>query len=153
MQTLKNYENHKKFISKIAMLLCVITHSSIAILLMWLMKPNVFELHAPISISHISTYSSLITYGTYNLIWDFQHAIGCMGGLAQGCEPRGVSEGYEESPCGMKGAMLDFTLAGAVGTYTLVKDLKNAALNKAMDKLIEEADAMKAMTLEQCQQG
>ena len=52
-----------------------------------------------------------------------------------------------------KGAMLDFALAGAVGTYTLVKDLKNAALNKAMDKLTEEADAMKAMTLEQCQQG
>jgi hypothetical protein len=61
------------------MLLCVITHSSIAILLIWLMKPNVFELHAPISISHISTYSSQITYSTCNLLWDFQHAIGCMG--------------------------------------------------------------------------
>ena len=27
----------------------MITHSSIAILLIWFMKPNVFELHAPIS--------------------------------------------------------------------------------------------------------
>ena len=52
-----------------------------------------------------------------------------------------------------KGARLDFRLAGAVGAYTLVKNLKNAALNKAIDKLTEEADAMRAMTLKQCQQG
>ena len=52
-----------------------------------------------------------------------------------------------------KGARLDFKLAGAEGAYTLVKDFKNAALNKAIDKLIEEADAMRAMTLKQCQQG
>ena len=46
---------------------------------------------------------------------------------------------------------LDFKLAGAEGAYTLVKNLKNAALNKAIDKLIEEADAMRAMmTLKQC---
>ena len=48
---------------------------------------------------------------------------------------------------------LDLKLAGAAGAYTLVKSLKNAALNKAIDKLIEEADAMRAMTLKQCQQG
>ena len=52
-----------------------------------------------------------------------------------------------------KGTRLDFKLAGAQGAYTLVKNLKNAALNKAMDKLIKEADAMRAMTLKQCQQG
>ena len=52
-----------------------------------------------------------------------------------------------------KGARLDFKLAGAEAAYTLVKSLKNAALNKAIDKLIEEADAMRAMTLKQCQQG
>ena len=52
-----------------------------------------------------------------------------------------------------KGTRLDFKLAGAVGAYTLVKNLKNAAMNKAMDKLIKEADAMRAMTLKQCQQG
>ena len=52
-----------------------------------------------------------------------------------------------------KGARLDFELAGAGGAYTLVKNWKNAALNKAIDKLIEEADAMRAMTLKQCQQG
>ena len=52
-----------------------------------------------------------------------------------------------------KGTRLDFKLAGARGAYTLVKNLKNAALNKAMDKLIKEADAMRAMTLKQCQQG
>ena len=52
-----------------------------------------------------------------------------------------------------KGTRLDFKLAGAKGAYTLVKNLKNAALNKAMDKLIKEADAMRAMTLKQCQQG
>ena len=52
-----------------------------------------------------------------------------------------------------KGARLDFNLAGANGAYTLVNNLKNAALNKAIDKLIEEADATRAMTLKQCQQG
>ena len=52
-----------------------------------------------------------------------------------------------------KGGRLDFTLAGAQGAYALVKDLKNAALNKAIDKLIEESDSMKTMTLEQCLQG
>ena len=52
-----------------------------------------------------------------------------------------------------KGARLDFKLAGGDGAYTLVKNLKKAALNKAIDKLIEEADAMRAMTLKQCQQG
>ena len=52
-----------------------------------------------------------------------------------------------------RGAMLDFKLAGAVGVYTLVKNLKNAALNKAIDKLIEEVGAAKAMTLKRCQQG
>ena len=52
-----------------------------------------------------------------------------------------------------KGARLDFKLAGGEGVYTLVKNFKNAALNKAIDKLIEEADAMRAMTLKQCQQG
>jgi len=53
----------------------------------------------------------------------------------------------------MKGARLDFKLAGAEGTYALVKNLKNAALNKAIDKLIEEAGAMESLTLKQCQQG
>ena len=53
----------------------------------------------------------------------------------------------------MKGARLDFKLAGAEGTYVLVKNLKNAALNKAMDKLIEEAGAMESLTLKRCQQG
>ena len=48
---------------------------------------------------------------------------------------------------------LDFKRAGAQGVYTLVKNVKNAALNKAIDKLIEEADTMGAMTLKQCQQG
>ena len=52
-----------------------------------------------------------------------------------------------------EGARLDFNLAGGEGAYTLVKNLKNAALNKAIDKLIEEADTMRAMTLKQCQQG
>ena len=52
-----------------------------------------------------------------------------------------------------KTSRLDFRLAGAEGAYTLVKNLKNAALNQAIDKLIEEADAMRAMTLKQCQQG
>ena len=52
-----------------------------------------------------------------------------------------------------KGARLDFKLAGGEGVYTLVKNLKTPALNKAIDKLIEEADAMRAMTLKQCQQG
>ena len=52
-----------------------------------------------------------------------------------------------------KGARLDFKRAGAEGAYRLVKRLKDAALNKAMDKLIEEADAMRALTLKQCQQG
>jgi hypothetical protein len=52
-----------------------------------------------------------------------------------------------------KGTRLDFKLAGAKDAYTLVKNLKNSALNKAMDKLIKEADAMRAMTLKQCQQG
>jgi len=52
-----------------------------------------------------------------------------------------------------KGTRLDFKLAGARGAYTLTKNLKNTALNKAMDKLIEEADAMRTMTLKQCQQG
>ncbi len=50
-------------------------------------------------------------------------------------------------------AKLDFKLAGAVGVYQLVNNLKNSALNLAMDKIIEEADAMRAMTLQQCQQG
>ena len=53
----------------------------------------------------------------------------------------------------MKGARLDFKLAGAEGTYVLVKNLKNAALNKAMDKLIEEVGAMESLTLKQCQQA
>ena len=53
----------------------------------------------------------------------------------------------------MKGARLDFKLAGAEGTYALVKNLKNAALNKAIDKLIEEAGVMESLTLKQCQQG
>ena len=38
-----------------------------------------------------------------------------------------------------KGARLDFKLAGVEGAYTLVKNWKNAALNKAIDKLIKEA--------------
>jgi hypothetical protein len=42
----------------------VITHSSIAILLIWLMKPNVFELHAPIS--------NVAMLGRYHDVgWDF----------------------------------------------------------------------------------
>ena len=51
------------------------------------------------------------------------------------------------------GARLDFQLAGAEGTYTLVKNWKNETMNQAMDKLIDEADAMRSMTLKQCQQG
>ena len=46
--------------------------------------------------------------------------------------------------------MRDFECAGAGGAYTLVKNWKNATLNKAIDKLIEEADALRALTLEQC---
>ena len=53
----------------------------------------------------------------------------------------------------MADSQLDFQLAGAKGTYRLVKNLKDAALNKAIDKLIEEADAMRAMTLKQCSRG
>jgi len=49
---------------------------------------------------------------------------------------------------------LDLKLAGAAeGAWLLVKNLKDAALNKAIDRLLEEADVMKAMTLKQCQQG
>ena len=67
---------------------------------------------------------------------------------------RNVKKKKKTSHAVSKGAGLDFKLAGAAeGTYTLVKNLKNAALNKAIDKLIEEADAMRAMTLKQCQQG
>ena len=53
----------------------------------------------------------------------------------------------------MQGVRLDLKLAGAQGAYTLVKNVKNTALNKKIDKLVEEADGMRAMTLEQCQQG
>ena len=56
-------------------------------------------------------------------------------------EARAVSEG----------ARLDFKLAGAAGAYTLVENWHDA--DKAIDKLIEEADAMRATTLKQCQQG
>ena len=46
--------------------------------------------------------------------------------------------------------MLDYKCAGAGGAYVLVKNWKNAALNKAIDELIQEADASRALTLEQC---
>ena len=49
--------------------------------------------------------------------------------------------------------VLDFRHAGAQGTYMLVKNWKDPAMNKAMDKFIEEADAMRAMSLKECQQG
>ena len=52
-----------------------------------------------------------------------------------------------------RGMKLDFQRAGAVGMYVLVKNVKNPALNRAIDKLIKEADTMRAMTLKQCQQG
>jgi len=55
--------------------------------------------------------------------------------------------------CAVSSARLDFRHAGAVGAYTLVKNLKNPVLNKAIDKLINYADSMRAMTLKQCQQG
>ena len=45
--------------------------------------------------------------------------------------------------------MLDYKRAGAGGAYVLVKNWKNAALNKAIDGLIQEADASVALTLEQ----
>ena len=46
--------------------------------------------------------------------------------------------------------MLDYKCAGAGGAYVLVKNWKNGALNKAIDELIQEADASRALTLEQC---
>ena len=86
--------------------------------------------------------------------------------LVQGCEPSGVSKGMKNlmkkaraASKGVKKARaaskgdtvrLDFNHAGAKGAYMLVTNWKNAALNKAMDKLIEEADATRAMTLDQC---
>ena len=48
---------------------------------------------------------------------------------------------------------LDFKQSGGEGAWTMVKNWKNAELNKNIDKLIEEADAMSATTLKQCQQG
>ena len=97
-----------------------------------------------------STCSSPITYGTCNLILGLPAYNRMPGG--GWLEPRGVSEGCEESLRGMRGPMLDFDLAGAEGAYLLVKNLKNAPLNKAIDKLIEEAGATKATTLKQYQQ-
>jgi hypothetical protein len=116
------------------------------------------------------TYSTQNTYSVYTQyiqLTDYIQYIQFIaynrmpGGLARGCEPRGVSEEMKKgknvkktSRAVSKGVRLDFKLAGAKeGAYTLVKNLKNAALNKAIDKLIEEADAMRAMTLKQCQQG
>lgn len=52
-----------------------------------------------------------------------------------------------------RGVKLDFKLAGGDSTYKLVKNMQNPKLNRAIDKVIEEADAMRAMTLKQCQQG
>ena len=49
--------------------------------------------------------------------------------------------------------VLDFRHAGAQGTYMLVKNWRDPALNRAMDQFIEEADAMRAMSLKECQQG
>ena len=49
--------------------------------------------------------------------------------------------------------VLDFRHAGAQGTYVLMNNWRDPALNRAMDKFIEEADAMRAMSLKQCQQG
>jgi len=71
-------------------------------------------------------------------------------------EPKGMKKGRtvkKTSHAVYKGARLDFKLAGGTGAYMLVKNLKDAALNKAIDKLIREADAMKAMSLKECQQG
>jgi hypothetical protein len=52
----------------------VITHSSIAILLIWLMKPNVFELRAPISkVAMPGCYSDLVNLcacGCFISFWD-----------------------------------------------------------------------------------
>ena len=65
---------------------------------------------------------------------------------------RAASKGVKKARAASKGdtVRVDFNLAGANGAYVLVTNWKNAALNKAMDKLIEEADATRAMTLDQC---
>ena len=49
--------------------------------------------------------------------------------------------------------VLDFRHAGAQGAYMLVKNWRDPALNRAMDRFIEEADAMKAMSLKERHQG
>ena len=54
---------------------------------------------------------------------------------------------------GGKKNVLDFRSAGAQGTYELVKNWRDPALNQAMDKFIEEADSMRATSLKECQQG
>jgi hypothetical protein len=49
--------------------------------------------------------------------------------------------------------VLDFRHAGAQGNYMLVKNWRDPAMNLAIDKFIEEADSMRAMSLQECQQG
>ena len=48
---------------------------------------------------------------------------------------------------------MDFRRAGARGTYVLVKNWRNPALNMKIDKFIKEADSMRVMSLKQCRQG
>ena len=47
---------------------------------------------------------------------------------------------------------LDFRLAGGNGTY-LLQDLTNPNMNEKVQRLIEEADSTKDMTLEECPWG
>jgi hypothetical protein len=53
----------------------VITHSSIAILLIWLMKPNVFELRAPISkVAMLGCYHDVVNLRkSQNMLHDSDH--------------------------------------------------------------------------------
>ena len=77
-------------------------------------------------------------------------------GLNPGVWAKGMKKGKsvkKTSHAVSGGTKLDFQRAGAVGMYVLVKNVKNPALNRAIDKLIKEADTMRAMTLKQCQQG
>ena len=53
----------------------MITHSSIAILLIWLMKPNVFELRAPISkVAMLGCYHDVVNLRkSQNMLHDSDH--------------------------------------------------------------------------------
>jgi hypothetical protein len=72
--------------------------------------------------------------------------------LNPGVRAKGMKKGkgVKKTSHAVSGGMkLDLRRAGAAGKWVLEKNLKNPALNRAIDKIIKEADTMRALTLKQ----